>query len=208
MNAVQKSIAVQLQGSQEISFPSVEEFQKIFKIKYTPTLLFQTPDFFQKVVANTPWLLKHSVIGQEHRNLGAALHSKIAVGEVANVAIQWIDEKIGYGVFARENISSEAFVGEYTGVVRQIKRFHPDLNGYCMHYPTKFFSYNYVVIDAQEAGNEMRFVNHSDDPNLKAICLIDRGVQHIGFFALKPISRGEQLTINYGKDYWKKRQKR
>jgi hypothetical protein len=202
---MEKSFAIQLQGNRGISFCSIDEFQKLFEIAYAPTLLFQTDNLLEKVIANTPWLLRYTVVGQEHRNFGAVLHKKMAEGRVANVAIKWIDDEIGYGVFAREDIPSQAFIGEYTGVIKQVSRFRPNLNAYCMHYPTKFFSYNYFVIDAQEAGNEMRFLNHSDRPNLKPMCVIDDGLQHIVLFASKPIASGEQLTFNYGRDYWKRR---
>lgn len=202
-----KVFSIQLQNNKKI-VANIAEFQEIFKILYLPTLPFSTTSFRQSIARHTSWLLRCTIVGQEHRSLGALLRKKMKAGSVAEVDICWIDEEIGYGVFAREDIPIQAFVGEYTGDLRQIKRFHADLNGYCMHYPTRFFSYNYFVIDAEKAGNEMRFVNHSDDPNLKPMCVIDQGLQHIVLFASKPIAKGEQLTFNYGKDYWRKRTKR
>ena len=77
-----------------------------------------------------------------------------------------------------------------------------------MRIPTKFWSLQYFVMDAQNAGNELRFANHSDTPNIRPFCLIDRGLVHIGFFALRQIEVGEELTFDYGRAYWKYRKKK
>lgn len=202
---MERSIAIRLKGDKEISFCNTEEFQRIFHVKYLPTLQFQPVTLHEKAMKNIPWLLRYTPLGQEHRELGILYREQLIAGQVANVAIEWIDDEIGYGLFARVDLPPQSFVGEYTGIVRQIMRLYPDLNGYCIHYPTKFFSYNYLLIDAQRAGNEMRFVNHSDDPNLKPMCIIDSGLQHIVFFTTKPVACGQQLTFNYGSDYWRNR---
>ncbi len=182
-----------------------EEWDLAFGVHYLPSLRFDSPELSMKAQAYVPWLLAHTVFGAEHRKLGALLHKQIATGYVARVKIQWIDPVIGYGLFANEAIPIHSFVGIYAGVVRQIRRFSARLNGYCMHYPTRFWSYHYWVIDAEHEGNEMRFVNHSQEPNLKAMSVLDRGIQYIALFSVKAILPGEQLTLNYGKDYWKNR---
>lgn len=205
---MEKYIAIRLKESKELSLYSVEEFQKIFQVNYAPALQFQPPALCKKAMKNIPWLLKYTPFGLEHRELGSTYHEQLTTGQVANVAIEWIDDVMGYGLFAGEDLPPYTYIGEYTGVVRQVTRSAPDLNGYCIHYPTKFFSYNYLLIDAQTAGNETRFVNHSDDPNLKPMCVIDEGMQHIVLFTMKSVACGEQLTFHYGSDYWKRRSKR
>ena len=127
--------------------------------------------------------------------------------EIADIDIAWVDDAVGYGVFARKPLEPETFIGEYTGTVRCIDKKAPDLNAYCARYPTKLFSKGYFVIDASNIGNEMRFVNHNDTPNLSAVYICDRNVLHLSFVAKEVIYPGDELTIDYGKDFWRKRTK-
>lgn len=51
-------------------------------------------------------------------------------------------------------------------------------------------------VDATRVGNEARYANHSDDPN----CCLDSTPAII---ALKPIAAGDEITVNYGPEYWR-----
>jgi hypothetical protein len=59
-------------------------------------------------------------------------------------------------------------------------------------------------IDATEIGNEARFANHSDVPN--AAIVRDRTAPCSGpplmLVALREISKGDEITIHYGHNYW------
>ena len=123
------------------------------------------------------------------------------------MTIRWIDKRLGYGVFANRDFESKEFIGEYIGLVRRLYRFQPENNPYCLQYPSLFFSFTPYMVDAQHQGNETRFLNHSYKPNLEMDILLDNGLMHIGFFTNQPISKGTQLTFNYGKDYWKTRER-
>lgn len=61
-------------------------------------------------------------------------------------------------------------------------------------------------IDAKRRGNVSRFVNHSCDANLVVVRVAwDPNVRHfphICFFARRDINKGEELTIDYGKQWW------
>jgi SET domain-containing protein len=52
----------------------------------------------------------------------------------------------------------------------------------------------WTAIDASRGGNATAFINHSCDPNLftRTVC------GHVLFFALRDISAGEELSIDYG----------
>ncbi len=186
---------------------SIEDFRSLLGIHYLPHLLFKNYAEFKRVIRNCPLILK-SRLNWENRALELKYHKQLQQGEVAPLEIRWIDDEIGFGVFAYEDIPAEAYIGEYTGLVRQLNRLHPDHNAYCFQYPTRFWSWNYMIIDALRAGNELRFINHSDIPNLKPACLLDRGLLHLVFLANRDLKKGEQLTIDYGSDYWRKREKR
>ena len=54
-----------------------------------------------------------------------------------------------------------------------------------------------TVIDATQNGNESRFINHSCDPNAVTQKWTVGRELRIGFFAIKPIQAGEEITFNY-----------
>jgi hypothetical protein len=183
----------------------LEDFEKFFGITYLDTPRFVSEQFRHKVQGNVPWLLQHTVFGYEQRRLGASLRLRLLQGFVEDVSIRWIDDVKGYGLFAERDFEPHTYIGEYVGEIRQIKRFKADLNGYCMHYPSAFFSYNYFVIDAAKAGNVTRFINHSESANLRPFSVLDKKLLHVVFYTTCKILQGEELTFNYGKDYWRKR---
>lgn len=200
-------IKVHKKGESLPSMLSRKEFEQFFAITYLQNLTFPSYSLLTEIIRKCPWLLAKTVVGEEHRSLGSALRSALFSGKVAPCSIRWINQELGYGLFAENRIAKMSFIGQYTGIVRRVNRLKSDLNGYCMHLPTKFFSWGYYLIDAYKGGNELRFSNHSGKPNMKPFCLVDRSLIHIGLFATRDIEPGEELTFNYGKDYWKYRTK-
>ncbi|KAK0416426.1 hypothetical protein QR680_012476 [Steinernema hermaphroditum] len=105
-----------------------------------------------------------------------------------------------WGLYAVEKILKGTFICEYVGHVmtreEAVERNHPryafDLgdNGIAG-----------MTTDAENSGNEGRFVNHSCDPNAAAIrAYVDfdsLDYHRIGYFAIKDISAGEEITIDY-----------
>lgn len=183
-----------------------DEFHSKFGVRYTPTLRFENYGALIRVVNNCPWFIQ-SFLGENNRKLGDMYHWEINNGFLTDCYVKKTNDEIGYGLYALKDLSEGFFVGEYTGFVRSISRLHPNLNEYCVHYPTKFFSWNYTVIDALEEGNLLRFANHSDQPNLTPQWVCLNKIMHLIFIANQPIAKGAELTINYGKDFWKKRKK-
>ena len=55
----------------------------------------------------------------EQETLGARYIDAIRSGYIPQVSLHALGEKVGYGLFAEEEISQGAYVGEYTGHVRQ-----------------------------------------------------------------------------------------
>ncbi len=63
------------------------------------------------------------------------------------------------------------------------------------------------MIDAALGGNELRFANHSSKPNITPYCLVRNRLLHLVLFTNQKVAKNTQLTFNYGKDFWRKRQK-
>lgn len=182
------------------------EFPHFFNTTYYSHLQFESPKALTQKLHEAPWLIARTPIGKPIRQEGIAYQTEISTGYVADTVIKWINSEIGYGLFAGIDFFPNTYIAEYTGKVRQVLRLHKDLNPYCFHYPTRWFSWNYTVIDASIQSNESRFINHSDTPNLQPHWVYDRGLMHLILMAAEFIPKGTQLTFNYGKDYWEYRQ--
>lgn len=88
----------------------------------------------------------------------------------------------GRGVFARQNIPAFSYIGRYEGQVTDEVGMHV------------LWLYDeerddWVGVDGE---NEMRFLNHSEDPNAEW--------SDLDLFATRWISAGEEITFDYGWD--------
>jgi len=204
----QREILVQLKGAAEPELLSIQGMGQIFHFTYRTHLFFSDVRQLKRTIHACPYLLRWGKFGEENRWLGSQMSGKLARGAQSKVSVRWIDPTFGYGLFCEEDLEEGLYVGEYVGLVRAVNRLICNTNDYCFHYPTRFCSlWPYLVVDSEKYGNLFRFVNHSDAPNLRPACLVDRGLLHLCFFANRMIGKGEQLTFNYGDDYWRTREK-
>ena len=99
---------------------------------------------------------------------------------------------VGRGLFTRMHIAQGARVIEYTGV--RIPTPVADT------LKTRYFFdlENGWTIDGSSPENLARFVNHSCEPNCEAAIENDR----IFFYALRDIEPDEEITIDYGSEYF------
>lgn len=192
-------------GARQSKKLSEIEFKEFFKVEYRSHLHFPNYFFFKSTLKNCPWILKSSSFGIGNRELAEQYRKELFIGEKAPVTVQWIDEELGYGLFAAADLFEGTYVGEFTGQVRRLYRSKPQKNAYCFHYPTRFWSWHYTIVDALKEGNETRFINHSDTPNLQPLCLCERSLLHLVFVAKQNIPAGTQLTYDYGPDFWRYR---
>lgn len=193
--------------TKEITVLSKERFLNEFGVVYRPWNYFENYALLKSAIRNCPLLLKWRWSGYENQELGKKYGDLLDAGYTPNLYIRWIDDIFGYGLFANTDIEEGAWIGEYTGVVRRLYRRHLDLNIYCFQYPTRYWSWKYFIIDAMSEGSYLRFANHSDTPTMQPATLVVKGLLHQVFFAKRAITKGTQLTFNYGEDYWIRREK-
>lgn len=102
----------------------------------------------------------------------------------------------GNGVFAARKIPAETLLSEYVGEriswreANKREGHDPD-NPYHTFY---FALENGKVIDGGVGGNDLRWINHSCEPNCEA--REDEGRVYI--YTLRDIKRGEELYYDYG----------
>ncbi len=184
---------------------SLKELQEKMQMQWLNSLKFFSYTIASKVVHQSKKAMRKKELNVRERWLGVRFQQEISQDFLPNVSIRWLDEKIGYGVFAEEDFSPGAYMGEYTGIVRKRKGRADRKNDYCFEYTIGDWVYNPFIIDAKSQGNFTRFINHSEEANLESISVYAHHVMHICFIVSKPIKRGMQLSYDYGDTFWKKR---
>lgn len=177
---------------------SIHEIERIFKIKYTPFIFFESYYAFSKV----QYYCKKFEAPREALWAGAFYKKEIEAGYIAPVYIAWTGNKKKWGLFSSQFIGKESFIGEYAGRVELISAFFNNLTPYSFHYPLPFECLLWFTINPAKYGNETRFMNHSDNPNCRSVVMFHQGIYRIGICALRDISRGEELTFDYGLTVW------
>ena len=135
-------------------------------------------------------------------------HDQVLNYDRAPMYLQWISKDVGYGVFAKEKILKDNFIGVYTGQLRLMRGVYdanPEDVDYAWYYPINASSGKRLLIDGKFKGNELRFINHDQHPNTKCIDVLVDGIFYMIYVATKNIAKGEQLTISYGEGYWSSR---
>jgi hypothetical protein len=117
--------------------------------------------------------------------------------------------ELGWGLFAGSALAEGDLVGEYTGVLQEALDAPADekvdghyLSDYSWNYPDELPDGTEFEICALKEGNELRFANHSNQPNLAVDHTLVDGLFVTFFRVIRPVEKGGQLTVDYGEDYW------
>ena len=99
----------------------------------------------------------------------------------------------GKGVFAMEPIPKGKRIIEYIGKNIPVKKQQLVEGRYL------FWTGRKKMIDGNIKENTARFINHSCRPN----CEADGPRGHVYIYSLRKIKVGEELTYDYGKEYFR-----
>lgn len=172
-------------------------------IEYLAQPIFESLDLLDEILIHTQKAKNDEIISSERIWMGIYYDKEIQQGIHPRMSIRWVDEKIGFGVFAAERILPCSYIGEYTGMIQERKTKHVKESNYCIRYTSWPMGKRQYVIDAENMGNFTRFINHSDTPNISLACTYWRGLPRLIFISLQEIPEGAQLTFDYGKTFWK-----
>lgn len=100
--------------------------------------------------------------------------------------------RTGRGLFAGNKIPRGSCIIEYVGRPATKAQIKADTGKYL------FRTGRDTMIDGNIAGNKARFINHSCRPN----CEIDIKKRRVYIFAKRSIKEGEELTYDYGPEYF------
>jgi len=99
----------------------------------------------------------------------------------------------GFGLFAKKAFKRGDYLLEYTGEKITIEEGLKRKNGrYLMHYDRNY------LIDGIGKENLGRYLNHACKPN----CTMFMEGKKIKFYTKKNIQPGEELTFDYGEEYF------
>ena len=101
----------------------------------------------------------------------------------------------GWGLFALQDIGEGDFILEYTGTKVPSKISETSGSKYLFEIDDVW------TIDGAPHDNHARWINHACVPNVEAE--IDQN-NKIMIYALRDIVEGEELTIDYGEEYFDK----
>lgn len=206
------TIKLLLKGSTSETAIPLKEFAQIMDIEYLPQIQFASSKTQTIIEKRCKKAYEKRRFGQRQLWMGYFYAREIETGSIPDITIAWIDDVMGYGVWANCDIPAFTYIGEYTGVLRRPYFFKDRKNYYCFNY---YITMNYweqnlwapYLIDARDAGNFTRYINHSCNPNLDMASAFHGGFLHIIFFAKTFIPKGTQLGYDYGPIYWEKRAK-
>lgn len=102
--------------------------------------------------------------------------------------------RAGLGLFTNINLTKGDLVIEYTGEVITAKEANLRGGKYLFELNDNF------TIDGKGRNNTARYINHSCQPNCYPE--LNEDETKVFIFAKKKIAPGEELTYNYGEDYF------
>lgn len=100
--------------------------------------------------------------------------------------------RTGLGLFALEEIPADKRIVEYIGPILTYEESDKRGGKYLLTIDEKY------VIDGSPRSNVARYINHSCRPNAQAYA---SGIR-VWIWSLKTIKAGEEITMNYGKEYF------
>jgi uncharacterized protein len=141
--------------------------------------------------------------GLFYKSVYAQIREALYKRDFPQLTLKWLGDRVGFGLFALQDIPSFTLIGEYTGIVRKKPWESPRKNRYYMQYPIGFWSLSSWVVDAKEQGNYCRFINHAQVANVFVKSFVQEGLMRLAIITSKKIYKGDQLLLNYGDLYWK-----
>jgi SET domain-containing protein len=164
-------------------------------LKYITKNIYKVPELLKINIATMPVYLSNNSYMADTKKYRAALQKVL----FPDLCLRWINPVVKHGLFTNEDISQGQLIGEYLGEIV----FSDSMTNTDFAFKLPVTIDNRVLsIDAKNYGNELRFANHSDRPNVRANFIVVNGQFRLVFVAKKNIKAGQQLFINYGSDYW------
>ncbi|MBB63665.1 MAG: hypothetical protein CMO81_01210 [Waddliaceae bacterium] len=179
------------------------DFKKELSVNYLSTVKLGRKSYEKELRKQSLAMKESGFLEDEQNELGLRWSRKIKEGSTCSLSIQWLNEEIGFGVFAEEDIEQGQFIAEYTGVIRRSWWFWKPPSQYAFRYPTARVESKNFAIDASKEGNVTRFINHDPYGNIEAIGVyLVNDFMRVILVSQRNIKEGSELSFDYGINYW------
>ncbi|KZV84972.1 SET domain-containing protein [Exidia glandulosa HHB12029] len=156
-------------------------------------------------------------------HLGIRSCNNVAMGSEMPTKTFVAEGKYGFGLFARDVIPKHALIGEYTAEVLGARRGHAQ--GIIGDHIDRNYLFDFdedpendACLDALEAGNATRFINHCStsvatpkaekkSPNAVSRTKYVNGDVRIGIYATRDIRKNQEIFMDYGPRYFNNNKK-
>ncbi|HET9055507.1 MAG TPA: SET domain-containing protein [Chitinophagaceae bacterium] len=104
----------------------------------------------------------------------------------------------GTGAYAEKPIPAKRKIGNMTGEIISYKEAQKRVKKQAGNvlFMVEFDNED-IALDATINSNELRYINHSCNPNV----YMRRAYQKVEYYALRKIKKGEELTCDYGETH-------
>lgn len=194
-------------GQPNTKYVTQRQKRHLFKsvgCQLTDEMLIKKPKIMQNIYSTSYYKTNKEGLNAWSEKYGCCVCTK----KSAPMYLKYVSPVVGYGVFAAAPLKKGDFIGMYSGELRcwcDGKKNEPDDVDYAWFYPTNAVNGKRIVVDAKFKGNELRFINHASCQNTRRIYVIVDGILYICYIAGRDIYKDEQLTVDYGAEYWQSR---
>eukprot|EP01091_Cochliopodium_minus_P005847 TRINITY_DN15744_c0_g1_i1.p1 TRINITY_DN15744_c0_g1~~TRINITY_DN15744_c0_g1_i1.p1 ORF type:complete len:191 (+),score=32.26 TRINITY_DN15744_c0_g1_i1:36-608(+) len=164
---------------------SIEQLNKDFDIKFTQNTIIS------KKITEKFEINKDTV--EEWRKW----RNKMKKIRSDRLILKFINEKIGFGVFALKDIRPDSFICRYGGKLKELNKITCKNNS---NYEIQT-CYDQYVIDGKKYRSIGGFINHSSNANVELSQFVYEGIPVCIFYSNKEIKEGTQLLFDYGFNY-------
>jgi len=177
---------------------------KKFKLTYSPFLTFKSYPHLKSVLNK----IEKKISLNHHEKWNRDFYKgELLTGRFPSMELRWVNKEVGYGLFSIESLKKGTFITEYVGGVKHHLKSYFSSNDYLWEYGNERRERTGYQINAKKKGNLGRFINHSDNRNCEPRATLINGLLRIFFIAIKEIPKDDQISINYGINYWRRRKK-
>lgn len=183
----------------------LQNWNKITESKFSNLLEFENENIKGKIRKKIKKLYIKGELTRQQLWFGAFYKKEIESLYLPDVEIRYINDRLGYGVFAARDFNQCEFIAQYSGLVRKSRR-SDRTNAYCFEYTLANGIKTPYTVDAQDQGGIGRLINHSESPNLQSSLATIDFINYIILITTRPVRKGQQFCYDYGPDYWSHRE--
>lgn len=143
-------------------------------------------------------------------------HIKIEILKEAHPLAK-VRTKEGYiqrGVFAARSLPAQEELGEYVGALFLENGDEPLEKIFAKHKLSEYawiakMHHYFLLIEPKQVANELAFINDfrgiASEPNIGVKWIKHRGSFYFGYVTLSPVEAGDELLVDYGQNYWRRK---